>query len=162
MKKLLTQISLFGGLCVLLTACPYTSDVAIDDATVKIDDKLLGKWEAKSSSDYMYSVAKKNDFTYLIKKRNKAGTDSSAYSAFLSVIDGVKFMNIADESSSAKSYYLYKMEMSGSGSKVTMIPVTENIDEKFTASAELKAFIKKNMGLSFFFEKDQDEYFRAD
>jgi hypothetical protein len=71
-------------------------------------------------------------------------------------------MNISDDASSTKLYYLYKVEQSTSGAKTTLIPVTENIDEKFTASADLKAYIKKYMALSFFYSKDQDEYFRAD
>lgn len=162
MKKLALQFVLFAGLTLLLTACPYTSDVPIDEPTVKIDDKLLGKWEAKNSNDYFYTVSKKDDFTYKFEKKGKTTTDVTTYTGFLSVIDGVRFMNVYDESNSTKSYYLYKIEMSGSGAKTTFIPVTENIDEKFATSAELKAFIKKYMALSFFYSKDQDEYFRAD
>jgi hypothetical protein len=162
MKKLALQFIVFSGVAMLLTACPYGSDVPIDQPTVKIDDKLLGKWEAKSSNDYFYNVTKKDDFNYKFEKKGKTSTDVTSYTGFLTIIDGVKFMNVSDDASSTKLYYLYKIEMSGSGAKATMIPVTENIDEKFTASADLKAYIKKYMALSFFYSKDQDEYFRAD
>ncbi len=163
MKKLALQFIMFSGLTLLLTACPYGSDVPIDQANVKIDEKLLGKWEAKSSNDYYYNVTKKDDFNYKFEKKSKNPSDApTVYNGFLSIIDGVKFMNVSDESSSTKLYYLYKIEQSASGAKTTLIPITENIDEKFTTSADLKAYIKKYMALSFFYSKDQDEYFRAD
>ena len=41
MKKLLKQFFMLTGVCLLLTACPYASDVAIDSPTVKIDEKLI-------------------------------------------------------------------------------------------------------------------------
>lgn len=162
MKKLLLQIALLGGLMLVLQGCPYNSDVAIDEPSVKIDEKLLGKWEAKNSSDYEYTITKKDDFSYKFEKKGKTATDATLYTGFISVIDGARFMNISEDASTTKTFYLYKLEMSGSGAKVSLLPVTENITEKFTASAELKAFIKKNMGVSFFYSKDKEEYFRAD
>ncbi|HKC68016.1 MAG TPA: hypothetical protein VKG26_07280, partial [Bacteroidia bacterium] len=93
----------------------------------------------------------------------KKSADVTVYTGFLSNIDDTRFMNVTEEDgSSAKKYYLYKITVSTSGAKATLIPVTENIDEKFANSAELKAYIKKYMALSFFYSKDEDEYFRAD
>src|SRR5579872_6543604 len=161
MKKLILQFITLSGLAVLLQGCPYTTELHIDEPTVKIDEKILGKWEAKNS-DYNYTVTKKDEFNYKFEKKGKTSTDVNNYTGFLSVIDGTKFLNVYDDGASAKTYYLYKVEQSTSGAKITLLPVTENIDEKFTSSAELKAFIKKYMALSFFYEKDQEEYFRAD
>lgn len=161
MKKLALQFIAFSGLMMLLTACPYNSELPIDEPSVKIDDKMLGKWEAKSS-DYTYTVTKKDEFNYKFEKKGKTSTDVSTYTGFLSVIDGVRFMNVYEDASTTKTYYLYKIEQSGSGAKITLSPVTENIAEKFTTSAELKAYFKKYLALSFFYEKDKEEYFRAD
>jgi len=162
MKKLLLQLALLAGLMLVLQGCPYGTEVAIDDPSVKIDEKLLGKWEAKNSGDYMYTVTKKDDFNYKFEKTGKTSPEATLYTAFISIVDGVKFLNISEDASSTKTYYLYKLEMSTSGAKATLLPVTENITEKFATPAELKAFIKKHMGLSFFYSKDKEEYFRAD
>ena len=162
MKKTFLQFLLFSGICLLLTACPYGSDVPIDEPTVKIDEKLIGKWEPKSSSDNFYVVSKKDDVTYKLEKKSKKSADVTVYTGFLSVVDGVRFMNVSEDDGSTKKYYLYKVEISASGAKTTLIPLTDNISEKFSSSAELKAYIKKYMALSFFYDKDQDEYFRAD
>ena len=72
MKKIFLQFTVLVGLMLMLTACPYTSESPIDKASVKIDDKILGKWETKSSSDYAYNVTKKNDFIYSIEKKSGA------------------------------------------------------------------------------------------
>ena len=162
MRKFLLQLGVLAGLMIVLQGCPYGSDVAIDEPTVKIDEKLLGKWEAKNSGDYMYTVSKKDDYNYKFEKKGKTSSETSVYTAFLSVIDNVKFLNIYEDNANPKVYYLYKLEMSGSRAKVSLLPVTENITEKFTSPAELKAFVKKYMGLSFFYSKDKEEYFRAD
>ncbi|HEY1040673.1 MAG TPA: hypothetical protein VGF30_14765 [Bacteroidia bacterium] len=161
MKKYFLQFGLLVTLMCVLTACPYGSENTIDKASVKIDEKLLGKWESKTSTDYIYDVTKKDEFTYLIEKKSTSSGDVTKYSGFLSNIDGTRFMNVVEEgSTSTKTYYFYKVEISPSGAKVTFSPVTENIDEKFASSDEMKAYFKKNMGLSFFFDKNEDVYIR--
>jgi hypothetical protein len=163
MKKLFLQISLLGGLMLVLQGCPYGSDVPIDEPAVKVDEKMLGKWEPKNGGDYIYTVTKKDQNSYRFEKRSKGtSSDTGTYNGYVSIIDGTKFLNVKEEYNTTKTYYLYKMEMSASGAKLTLSPVTDNIEEKFTASADLKAFIAKNKGLSFFYSKDKEEYFRAD
>lgn len=156
------QFGVLITLMLVLTACPYSSENAIDPKpAVKIDDKLLGQWESKSSSDYVYTVTKSDDYTYKIDKKSNSSGDVTTYFGFLSTIDGTRFMNIYEEKSSdPKTYYFYKVEVSPSGGKITFNPVTENITEKFASSDEIKAFFKKNMNISFFFDKDADVYIR--
>lgn len=162
MKRIFIQFSVLVGLMLMLTACPYTAETPIDKATVKIDEKILGKWESKSSSDYTYTATKKDDFIYSIEKKSASSGEVTSYEAFLSVIDNVRFLNVYETAATTKTYYFYKVEITTSGSKLTLAPVTENIDEKFANSEEIKAFFKKNMALSFFFDKDEDVYIKAD
>lgn len=162
MKKFLFRLGLLPCLMLVLQGCPYGSEVAIDEPAVKIDEKLLGKWEAKNSTEYTYTITKKDDFSYKFEKTGKSSPEATLYTAFISVVDGVRFLNVSEDASTTKTFYLYKLEMSGSGAKATLHPVTENITEKFATSGELKDFIKKHMGLSFFYSKDKEEYFRAD
>lgn len=73
-----------------------------------------------------------------------------------------RYVTELSEYNTTPNYYLYKMDVSPSGSRITLSAVTENIDEVFTSSAELKAFIQKNMKHSFFFEKEEEVYLRLD
>ncbi|MGE0637916.1 MAG: hypothetical protein AB7G44_04150 [Bacteroidia bacterium] len=161
MKNLLS-LSVLAFAIILFSGCPYSAEVAIDQPSVKIDEKLLGTWESKSSSDYTYTVSKVDDKTYRFEKKTISSGDIIYYKGFLSEIDGKRFMNIYEEGSVTNTYYFYKVEVSGSGAKTTLTPVTENITEMFTTSAALKDFFKKNMANSYFFDKDADEYIRVD
>ena len=166
MKKF---VQLFAVACFsfLLMGCPYETEVPIDQPSIKFPSNLFGKWEPKSSSDDVLTIKRKDDFVVTITKTKKdAKPDDSVeqYEAFLSEVGSMKFLNVSElsEYSSNPKYYLYKMEVSPSGSRITLSAVTENIDETFTSSAELKAFIQKNMQHSFFFEKEEDVYLRLD
>jgi len=142
--------------------CPYGSEVPIDKPSIKIDEKLIGKWENRSSSDEVYVVKKEDDYTYRFEEKSSDGSEPTIYYAYLSDVDGTRFLNVWQKDAQPLNYYFYKLEISGTGVKVTLHPVNENIDETFYSSAELKDFIRKNMKLSFFYEKDQDEYIKTD
>jgi hypothetical protein len=148
-------------LTVMLGGCPYGSSVPLDTTGKKINPALLGKWEPKSSSNDRFQITKDNDFTYKIVKTNKDSKEPSIYKGYLVDVDGDSFLNLWEENgSSDKTYYLYKVELNSSASKVTLSGVTENITEKFATGEEMKAFFKKYKALSFFYEKSQDEYIK--
>lgn len=153
----------------VLTGCPYDSEVPVDAPTaVKYPAAILGNWEPKSSSDDFYKIKRKDDYVIaIIKTKREAKPDDTPeeYFAFMSDVDGVKFLNLYDkndEENGTKKFYLYKIEISTSGARITLSPLTENIDEKFQTSAELKAFIKENMKHSFFYDKEEQVFIKAD
>ena len=160
MKRLLPYLFLLTSL--LFMGCPYGAEVSIDEGKTKIDDKLIGKWESKSSTDYDYIVSKLDDTTYRIEKKSKTEGEPTIYMGFISVIDDTRFLNIWEDANSTRTYYFYKMDLTGSGAKLTLSPVTENIKETFTSSNDLKAFFAKNKNLSFFYDKEDEVYIRAD
>jgi hypothetical protein len=147
--------------------CPYNSAVSIDDKpSEKIDSKLLGKWQKRSSDDVTYVVTKKDENTYSILEKNKPVEGSTTkqedktYEAFLSNIGGAKFLNLYDPSEDTKSYYFYKIEISDEIEGFTLFPMTEYVTEKFEASADLKKFVTQYKDLSFFYGT-KDEYIKV-
>jgi hypothetical protein len=160
--KTLQHIFAVVIVAILFMGCPYGTEVAIDEKpVVKVMPSLLGKWEQRSSTDYSYTVSKVDEFTYKIEKLTVSSGEKTVYNGFVSDVGGEKFFNIWEESATTKTYYLYKVDMSGGDNLVKLVSVTDNIDEKFTSSAELKKFIEKYKGLSFFFEKDEDSYIKT-
>lgn len=160
MKKLLVALTLFSSL-LLFTGCPYESEVPIDTPAIKVNEKLLGKWELRTNSDDVFTVSKLDGFTYKIVKQTKGSEDKSNYAAFMSDVAGTKYLNINEITElSTKTYYLYKFEQVSDG-LVTFFAVTANVDEKFTSSADLKNFIAKNQGHSFFFDSAEDSYIKT-
>ena len=157
------QLFAMAVCCLLLMGCPYETEVPISEPSVKFPADLLGKWESKSSGDEIMTIRKKTDYIVSIsktKKEPKEDDKSEEYEAYLSEVDAVKFLNISEvgEQGSGAKFYLYKIEVSANNSRITLNAVTENIDEQFSNSAELKAFIQKNMHLSFFYEKEDEIY----
>ncbi|HLP38481.1 hypothetical protein [Lacibacter sp.] len=161
----LVQLVAITACCFLLMGCPYETEVPISDPSVKFPAELLGKWAPQSSSDEIITIKKKTDYIVSIsktKKEPKADDKPEEYEAYLSEVDAVKFLNISElsEQGSGANFYLYKMEVAANGSRITLNAVTENIDEQFSNSAELKSFIQRNMHLSFFYEKEEEIYQR--
>jgi hypothetical protein len=150
-------------IAVFLGGCPYSSQMAIDTPSVKVEPTLLGKWEPKSASESVYTVSKQDEFRYRIEKRTKGekyATDT--YVAHISNVGNDKFLNLQEGTEPGKPYYYYKLEINSTSNKLTLNSVTENIDETFTTSTDLKAFFEKHKGFSFFYDKNEEVYFKAD
>ncbi len=142
---------------VFLFGCPYSSEVPISRPTAPQDASLLGKWVSKSGDEDIYTVTREGN-EYKIEKKSKSG-ETETYKGFISEIKGTKFFNVYDTKDAAISYSLYKMDIS-QANIIVLNGLSENIQEKFTTSAELKAFVEKYMGLSFFFDKEDETYIR--
>jgi hypothetical protein len=164
MKKTIIPLMMIAAIVVLFTACPYTSGVPIDNPSVKVDKNLFGKWvktsDQTNENPTYFVITNIGDLKYNIIK-NEYNSYDSAYSqtiyvSHISKIDNLSFMNMQQDGKG--DYYLYRIDL-GSG-EFTLFELTDNIDEKFNTSEELKAFIKKNMNLSFFYNKDEERYIK--
>jgi hypothetical protein len=164
MKKIIVPFLVLTSFVILFTACPYTSSVPIDDPSVKVDKNLIGKWEKFSDQTNehptFFVISSIGDLKYNIIKNEYNSTDSSytktIYVSHISKVDNLNFLNMQQDGKG--DYYLYKIELGNSEFK--LYEVTDNIREKFNTSADLKAFIKKNMNLSFFYNKDEEKYIK--
>ena len=76
------------------------------------------------------------------------------YISHISDLEGNSFMNMQQDGSG--DYFLHKIVLAEN--VLTFVEVTENIDEKFNTSEELRAFIQKHMNLSFFYTKEEVQY----
>lgn len=151
-----------ASLLCLLTACPYTSTVPIDVPSVKVDKKLLGKWvktsDLSSDNPSFYQIEKHDKMIYKVTNNSYNSSDSTygqeIYISHITIIDGITFMNMQKDGSG--DYYLHKIELSDK--MLTFIELTENIDERFNTSEELREFVSKYMKLSFFYTKEEIQY----
>ncbi len=143
-----------------LTGCPYSSEVPLDQPTTKIDQNLLGKWVKKSEDEHpkFYLVTKLNETTLQFAENEYSSSDkkynSKEYKGHLTIIGNTKFLNLERDA----KYYFHKIEMSSTNQSFTLFEVTDNIDETFSTSAEMKAFFTKYKDLSFFYNKDEVTY----
>ena len=138
--------------------CPYNSDISIDDQpSVKINPKLIGKWQERTSEDATYIVSQKDDYTYTIVEMHKptegdtTKQEDKVYNAFLSNVGGTNFLNLYEANQDTKTYYFYKVDISDEIEAFTLYPLSEYITEKFTTPADLKKFVGSYKDLSFFY-----------
>ena len=162
MRAKITLISFSIAAIFLLTACPYESDVPITEADHAIENQLLGKWIKKSDLDNenpeYFEISKATDLKYEIVKYEYQSSDSTydatKYLTHLSYLKDFVFMNM--QKYDENKYYLHRIDLKAD--EFVLYEVTDNIDEKFTSSKDLKKFVKKNMKLSFFYNKDEETY----
>lgn len=164
MKVFIVKFTCLAGLMVLLTACPYQSKVAIGPADEKIDKSLIGEWVAEVDLEYekptYYSIEKFSKVKYTVIENSYSSYDSvyteTKYFMHSTTIQDRIFMNIQEYGGG--DYYLHYIEKGDTEFK--LFEITDNVDEQFNSSEELKKFIIDNMNLSFFYTKGDIKYIR--
>jgi len=120
----------------VLTGCPYSSEVPLEQATAKIDPVLIGKWVKKSTDENpkFYDVVKLNETLYNFVENEYSSSDKkynkTEYKGHLTVIGTTKFLNLEKDG----KYYFHKIEMTNANQSFVLYEVTDNIDETFTSS----------------------------
>jgi hypothetical protein len=162
-QKAIVSLALFG-MVILLAGCPYSSSVPIDEGTVKVPGKLVGKWiksSDKESENPTYFEIVQDDKTNATALKyeyssNDSIYESTKYHLTFSDVSGEIFMNVIEDGGS--SYYLYKFNMDETSGEVSTYEVTDYIKESFNSSNELKNFILKNKTASYFYTNTVDTY----
>lgn len=165
MKKLINRsfiLLTLTGFLFLLTACPYSAEFPLDNPNQNIMSDLMGKWVEDGSSENptYFMISKKSGQEYKFDKYEYKSSEkkyeSTPYIAHFTKIGNIDFLNLKDEKEG--KYYFYKFEFGAGKKDLTLFEVTDNIDEKFGSSAEMKAFFDKYKDLSFFYNKDEKKY----
>lgn len=140
------------------TGCPYESEVPIDEPSVAVPTALPGVWKGVSDSGIVVTVTQTDAFSFHIRYTEDSGATHN-YSAYLSVLRNVSLLNLhplQPVSGLTGPYAFYKFDLSADGKHLTLTPVTDNIQEKFTSSRRLKAFFRKYVHTSFFYTIDEE------
>jgi len=163
MKKLISYASLMLMLFIL-TACPYSAEFPLDNPNEKTRTALMGKWmeETTMENPSFYMVTKSSDNTYQFEKNeynsNEKKYNKTIYIGHITKIGNVNFLNLMDKNDN--KYYFHKIELTKKEGKSQLViyEVTDNIDERFSNSTEMKAFFDKHKDLSFFYNRDEKKY----
>ena len=167
MKNLKNKIGLWSalaGMTLLLTACPYASSVPIAAPSEVVSKTLFGKWIAAADMEYddptYYSIGKYDEKRYEVVEFVYSSYDKkytkTTYLMHESPVNGKTFMNVQEITGG--DYNLYMMEIGAD--EFTLFEISENVDEKFSNSVDLLAFIEKNMNLSFFYTTGERKFVR--
>jgi hypothetical protein len=157
------KFSLFGLLVLLFlcTACPYQSTVPVDEPNQPVREEFLGKWKVDAAAKDFYEVTKADENIYQIVEHThkvEGTVERKTYVAHTSAVGDMTFLNVKMTRQGANpvpnaDFLIFKMKYV-EGDKITLLPVTENVREKFDNSAALRKFIEEHDALSFFYEKE--------
>ena len=165
MKKKLRRLLIAVGILavLMLSGCPYSSTVPLEEPNVKVDKVMYGKWILESTDEFpsYYNILELDGTLFTLDKYSYDSETAeyyleSGYEAWFTDISGTKFLNIEDREDKG-TYYFYKLEMKSPATFV-LFEVTDNIDEVFTDSRSMNAFFKKYKDLSFFYNQGEETY----
>ncbi|MBS1772109.1 MAG: hypothetical protein JST82_04570 [Bacteroidetes bacterium] len=151
MKKIM-QYGVVLCTCILLWGCPYESTVPIDQPSVKIDTRLLGKWKSKSDkNNNAFVFTKLDEYRYKLTPIDKK-TEPSTYTVWISNVNGFNFLNMQEDQTGKFTFIVPDNITTKS---FTYKVISDANKTPFTNSEELKNWITYNMmNLSFFEEGD--------
>ena len=150
----------------VLTACPYKSKVPIGLPEEKIDKNLLGEWISAADLEYdnptYYIIKKFSKVKYSMTEMSYSSYDSTytdtKYFIHSTTIGNRTFLNIQEQGGG--DYHLHYISMDDD--EFELFEVSENVDEQFSTSSELKSFVEKNMEYSFFYTKGEARYIKKE
>jgi hypothetical protein len=164
-QKALATVGLFA-IIILLSGCPFSSSVPIDEGTVKVSPALEGQWissaDKEADNPTYYIVNKEDKFHATAKKMEFSSSDSTwaetIYHLTFSDVNGDVFMNALENEGT--TYSLFKFNFDEKAGEIFTSEVTDYIKETFSTSKELKDFIAKNKSNSYFFTNTSETYVR--
>lgn len=155
MKRNLIMLA-SGLILLMMTGCPYESPVPLGDACQSvIDPALPGTWVIPASGRVHDTLVfmKFSSHEYYIEDAS-AGRNSQPMvnraRGFVTVINGVKFLNFIELNDSAK-YLFFKYKVMNDR-MVVWSPSDNFIKQEFSSEAEIVAYFIRNMEKDGFFE----------
>ena len=160
-KSQILIIAILSTFAIIFTACPYSSNVPLSNAEIKVDPSIYGKWlKVDAFTDFpKYFVFSKIDGNkFHIEEFEYSSSDSmynptGVYESHFTQIGNITFANMLQDG----HYYFYKIDFT-TANEFSLYEVTDNIDEVFNSSEEIYAYFEKNKNLSFFYNKDEYTY----
>lgn len=164
MKRIAAYASILL-VAITLWGCPYKSQVALNDPVEKVNTNLIGMWVPETmltTENPEYYVLGKRDSVHYDVDHYQYDNEQKEYNlkqyiGHTTRLDAILFMNLQE--SGSKEFLLYRLDVLP-GMSMTMYEVTDNIDEKFTDSKQMREFFRKYMKLSFFYNKDSVKLIR--
>jgi hypothetical protein len=167
--NLLQKVVVSTGLIafvVLLTGCPFSSSVPIDEGSVKVSPALAGEWvsvaDTGAENPTYYIITKDDTYKATAKKMEFSSSDSvysaTVYHLTFSDVKGDTFMNAMEDG--GNMYSLFKFSFNEKADEIVTSEVSDYIKETFNSTDELKDFIAKNKSNSYFYTNTTETYIR--
>jgi hypothetical protein len=134
----------------LLYGCPYDSEVPLGQIqSAQIDKTLVGNWLFKSNDQKesgVVTISPFNEKELLIVVREEGKSPHDFYRAFVSIVDGEKFLSIQEvRPKNEKRSWVFVNYSMANGELNFRIVEDKLFREKFASSSALQDFIRANI-----------------
>lgn len=157
-KKFWASLSVIA-IALVLMGCPYSSSVALSEATTPVPANFIGTWEKEGSDGELTEVVKTGEYTVEARQTSTYDGTVTTYAGHFTKIGNNLFLNLK-ENSEYSSYYFYKINSKGDF-KFTLMEVTPYIKETFEDSPSMYKFFEANMNNSYFYTSEETSYFKV-
>lgn len=161
MRKVISYVGLFCMLLVL-TGCPYSAEFPLNEPVETVKKEYMGTWLEDNDAEHpsYWVISKLTDKTYKFEEHEYNDNDKAysvkIFAGHFTKMGTINFLNLKEDE--VEKYSFFKVELSADKKHMVIYEVTDNIDETFNSSSELKAFFEKHKDLSFFYNKDEKKY----
>lgn len=156
---------LVSAVVLVFAACPYESQVPLNDPASGIkDDALLGTWVTTEKRvtgldsvllDFSYGNPGGYKIVHRVKNNNPSDSlwDTFEYNMHITELGGKKVLNVREISDSAKyRFFLYELR----DSTLRLSAASDAVlKKKIKSSGELSQYFLKNIGLKNFTEEER-------
>jgi hypothetical protein len=128
----------------LLAGCPYGSDYPIGSpADAVAEDALLGTWKATGEDEEQLTVTIRSsgERGYVITAENPEEDEPESLQAFVSALDGERFLNIQEE-----QWYFANYRILDGRLLLRIVDDALFGSRTFAAPEDLRAFLRENLG----------------
>ena len=179
-KFLLSCSTIFFSL-IVLTGCPYRSNVPITENGIDIPKDFIGKWIdvselSKERNADCFQLEALNKKEFLLKEFNYTDDkcDTSFYKGRFSLINNVYFMTTSRYTPPSKKtsddqtdpydedknvYFTYRIRFENGFYRIDEL--SQDIIDKFNTSKEFEAFVQKNMNNELFYSSVYYNYHKS-
>ena len=132
----------------VLAGCPYSSEHPIGSPADAVrDNSLLGTWEATQENEKLtIKIQGRGAAGYLITAEGAGEEETADFEAYVTAVDGQKFLNLRETPGSPGEEWYYANYRSEDG-RLLLRLVDDALFESrsFASSEELRAFIRANL-----------------
>jgi hypothetical protein len=143
MKKLV-HVLLFLPFAIL-AGCDGAKYPIDDPAVIKTDDRLIGKWGEKKHGHGYYCVSKTDDYHYFIAMLSKKKDIVDSETAFLSVIDSARFLNIRSENDQHMASYIFLRILDIDTRKIKVAGIKDTMLNSMKSPSEIRPYIASHI-----------------
>ena len=150
------------ALVLLLSGCPYASDLPLSDpTTASLDRGLLGAWKTQDEETgawHTITFLPFNDREMVAFTAGQAGEDAEAYRIFVTGIGSERFLNLRQLSAAEdQQWYFARYAIDGDRMALRLVDDTLFGTALFETSAGLQDFVRQRLADPRLYGADETE-----